>query len=81
MLLITRGVDKKMTTLFPLGLAPIFGPLIFAHPQISRPFKIFAHPYFTVNLPFFHSFVAFFLLPLICAFVLPKPAPFNFCLG
>ena len=26
---------------------------------------IFVHPYFTVNFPFSHSFVAFFLLPLI----------------
>ena len=37
---------------------------------------IFAHPYFTVNLPFFHSFVVFFLLPFIftlsyCANLLP----------
>ena len=57
----------------PLNFTPlIFAALIFAHPQIWRPFNfcaplIFAHPHFTVNLLFFHSFMAFFLLPLIFA--------------
>ena len=42
--------------------APLnFAPLIFAP-------LIFAQPYFTVNLPLFHSFLAFFPLPLIFAY-------------
>ena len=40
----------------------ICAPLDFV-PSISAPL----HPYFTVNLPFFHSLLAFFLLPLIFA--------------
>ena len=45
----------------PLNFAPlIFAALIFAHLRF-RAHLIFAHPYLTVNLPFFHLFVAFFL--------------------
>ena len=47
--------------------APLkFAPLIFAHPQISCPFN-FGAPLFYCKFAFFHSFVAFFLLPLIFA--------------
>ena len=50
-----------------LNFAPlIFAPLIFVHPQISRPFN-FRASLFYYNLPFFHSFVALFLLHLIFA--------------
>ena len=60
----------------PLNFAPlIFAPLIFAHPQISRPFN-FRALLFYGKFAVFHSFVAFFLLPLIfahtyCANLLP----------
>ena len=60
----------------PLNFAPlIFAPLIFAHPQSSRPFD-FRAPLFCCKFAVFHSFVAFFLLPLIfahlyCANLLP----------
>ena len=47
-----------------------FAPLNFAFNFCASEFRApsdFAHPYFTVDLPFSHSFVAFFLLPLIFA--------------
>ena len=59
----------------PLNFAPLsFAPLIYWQPQIWPLYNV--HPYFTVNLLFFHSFVAFFLLPLFfalayCAYLLP----------
>ena len=50
----------------PLNFAPsIFASLNFRAPSDFRAPLIFAHPSFTVNLQFFHSFVEYFLLPLI----------------
>ena len=60
----------------PLNFASfIFAPLIFEHPQISCPFD-FRAPLFYCKIAFFHSCMAFFLLPLIfahsyCANLLP----------
>ena len=51
----------------PLNFTPlIFAALIFAHPQISRPFNFWA-PLFYCKSAVFHSFMAFYLLPLIFA--------------
>ena len=51
----------------PLNFAPlIFAPSLFASPQILRLFN-FRAPLFTVNVPFFHSFVALLLVLLILA--------------
>ena len=70
----------------PLNFEPlIFAPLIFAHPQILHPFN-FCSPLFyckfavfSLICPFFHSFVTFFLLPLIFALsYCPNLLPLSF---
>ena len=62
------GDDSNHYTLFPLKFAPPlnFAPLIFAHPQISRPLN-FRAPFLYCKFAVFSFIRDIFLLPLIFA--------------